>query len=71
MAHAEICPVCKGKGRIDGNTCHGCDGKGWIAIRSEEYFPVVPYPIISPCPSPWHIVPVFPGTEYWWGAAKR
>lgn len=44
MAHGEICPVCKGSGKIvpvnngvttavpQPKTCHGCYGKGWIIV---------------------------------------
>jgi len=42
MAHAEICPICGGKGYIEEDTgttggkrrkiCHGCGGKGWIEV---------------------------------------
>jgi len=33
MSHAEQCPVCKGSGKLQLDaTCHGCDGKGWIAV---------------------------------------
>lgn len=44
MAHAEICPVCCGRGRSDfkeeksGTTihksqpCHGCNGRGWVEV---------------------------------------
>ena len=44
--HSEICPVCKGSGQYKGKKCHGCDGKGWVALSDEginkEYVPV-PY----------------------------
>jgi DnaJ-class molecular chaperone len=35
---AVLCPVCVGRGRIprpfslETHRCHGCDGKGWVAI---------------------------------------
>jgi len=39
---AQLCPVCLGKGKIKNTTpgwfygkeqtCHGCDGKGWVAV---------------------------------------
>lgn len=43
MPHAELCPVCKGSGRLDlfgvsANVppttvqCHGCTGLGWVAV---------------------------------------
>ena len=49
--HAEICPVCKGKGKVSvdikdgtrytGNIdyakmCYGCNGKGWVTVRDEQ-----------------------------------
>lgn len=45
MAHAEICPVCGGRGRVTINVnltapleqlCHGCGGKGWIEVQDEQ-----------------------------------
>lgn len=42
--HAEICPVCKGKGLIvdeystsswPTKTCHGCGGSGWVTVPDE------------------------------------
>jgi hypothetical protein len=40
--HAELCPVCKGSGRIvtvsesanknPSEQCHGCEGKGWVEV---------------------------------------
>jgi len=38
MAHAEICPVCKGSGKVNADStaytiiCHGCGGMGWVSI---------------------------------------
>jgi DnaJ-class molecular chaperone len=42
MSHAEICPVCQGKGKILENfpsdtairevVCHGCNGRGWVVV---------------------------------------
>ena len=54
--HAEICPVCKGRGKICKNypsgppckeevMCWGCGGKGWIEV-SDDGFRYV-YPIIK------------------------
>jgi hypothetical protein len=35
--HAERCPVCNSLGTLQCNViCHGCDGKGWVEVRSEE-----------------------------------
>ncbi len=46
QSHAEICPVCKGNGKImlppnpnvisasgDYTVCHGCGGLGWVMIK--------------------------------------
>ena len=34
--HAELCPVCMGKGVLPEGTsskeCHGCLGKGWVTV---------------------------------------
>jgi len=35
--HAELCPVCTGKGTLPNGTtvpttCHGCLGKGWVTV---------------------------------------
>lgn len=32
MSHAEICPICKGTGKLEKRICHGCDGKGWVTV---------------------------------------
>jgi len=43
MAHAELCPVCKGAGKLPQEngetssiplwrTCHGCGGMGWVPV---------------------------------------
>lgn len=47
MSHAQVCPVCKGKGEspfYEGQKrpppCSGCDGKGWIVV-SDEPVPVI------------------------------
>lgn len=42
MAHAESCPICWGKGKLEdgehkgGKTCHGCSGKGWVEVQDPE-----------------------------------
>ena len=50
MAHAEVCPVCQGRGSIKNRTytclstiienledrCHGCQGKGWVEVSDEK-----------------------------------
>lgn len=44
MSHAEKCPICYGKGKVQetsgfgtsqkkaDRTCHGCGGKGWVEV---------------------------------------
>jgi len=58
MAHAEICPICHGRGKIRNPedittpmeiTCHGCGGKGWIEVSNERSYYPFPY---SPKPYP-------------------
>ena len=64
MAHAETCPVCKGSGlvypekgrKIDdvtvAQTCHGCNGKGWVEVG--DTIPAFPSPVIpAPIPNSW------------------
>lgn len=53
MSHAEICPVCKGSGKLEDITpidireksCHGCNGKGWVTV--ESLYPYPYYPTIT------------------------
>ena len=60
MAHAEKCPVCDGKGKLNNTkvthgskTCHGCGGLGWITVGTE--YPHCPvYPTY---PEPWYPYP--------------
>jgi len=64
--HSEICPICKGLGRIPVNypswipsketkVCHGCDGLGWIEVRDNYQYPYIwPY-ITLPQPYKWEI----------------
>ena len=52
MAHAEICPVCGGSGKLKKKQCHGCNGLGWVTVGIE----VVSYPIV-PYISPWQESP--------------
>jgi len=45
MAHAELCPVCYGKGGLVNRhgapvvddcgqvKCHGCGGRGWVTVQ--------------------------------------
>lgn len=35
MAHSEICPVCKGKGKVKDKNCHGCFGRGWVTVYGD------------------------------------
>ena len=50
MAHAEKCPVCGGSGKVQSvnivDTCHGCGGKGWVAVgySGEAFYPFEVYP---------------------------
>ena len=52
--HAELCPVCEGKGintRVtvewdtpegrehEHPTCHGCDGRGWVPVEDDKPTP--------------------------------
>ena len=71
MVHAETCPVCHGIGRTEyaeggsGTTvrksqpCHGCAGKGWVEVGSDDpvAIPVIPWPVD---PNPWHPAPYIP-----------
>ena len=70
MTHAEICPVCKGKGRIPENypvpycdtpskklkVCHGCGGNGWIEVSDPQQYYIDPQ-------YPWW--PHYPQTTTW------
>jgi hypothetical protein len=58
MAHAEVCPICHGKGVIPDEggtssvkTCHGCNGCGWVEVADFPYYLPVPYP--EPYPPFW------------------
>jgi len=39
------CPVCDGKGKLSNNTCHACNGKGYILcpedVQSVPKFDVI------------------------------
>jgi hypothetical protein len=55
MAHAEICPVCKGSGKATPTiACHGCGGTGWVTVGydSVPYYPS--YPIYPTYPTPYY-----------------
>lgn len=66
MAHAERCPVCEGKGKVESQPCHGCFGLGWVSIY-DQTAPIVPMPYPNPWwmnPYPWYptwISPVWSG----------
>jgi len=60
MSHAEKCPVCKGKGKVEISdidktsvritNCHGCYGLGWVTVGMDypvfySTYPVYPQPI--------------------------
>jgi DnaJ-class molecular chaperone len=50
MNHAEICPVCGGRGKVMSpvnswttavsyeQTCHGCSGCGWVTVKDHPGF---------------------------------
>ena len=60
MAHAEICPICHGRGKIKNPasvtapvevTCHGCGGRGWVEVGDESAYNIIPYhPYFPPQP---------------------
>ena len=52
MAHAEICPLCKGK-KLNDAICNGCGGTGWVSVQDK----VATWPVYPPC---W---PVYPPLE--------
>ena len=57
MAHAERCPICYGKGKVEKEeskrnymgqipefvNCHGCGGRGWVEVSD----PFIPWPEIK------------------------
>jgi hypothetical protein len=46
MAHAQICPVCMGKGKLpNGDICNGCFGRGWVEVSDNGWYPIYPYPV--------------------------
>lgn len=56
---AVICPVCLGKGVVDEKKCRGCDGKGWVSVPDEHYYPFYP--------PPWHpSPPPLPPRRQWY-----
>ncbi len=35
MAKADKCPVCEGSGQCKDKKCHGCNGRGWVAVGTD------------------------------------
>lgn len=63
-AKAELCPVCKGSGKYEGNTCHGCEGRGWLTLYIlNEESQTIRLPQPSPAEIPYWLreVPTAPG----------
>ncbi len=68
--HSEICPVCKGTGKIFDKTnttafktCYGCGGKGWVEIRDDSGWAQPWYPNPNPWPyNPYPLTPWYPPT---------
>jgi len=73
MVHSEICPVCKGTGKykkelkdvctLKEETCHGCNGRGWVEVGRDDYWFPRPNGVPSSTvpyvpPQPWIIT--------WW-----
>lgn len=57
MKHAELCPVCHGKGRLPSDDrdfttskwepiCHGCSGRGWVEVGNDPPCPTMFPPAI-------------------------
>lgn len=63
MAHAEVCPVCQGKGKGEA-TCHGCGGKGWVEVGLEISTYTIPLPFYTIYPSYYPSYPWEPCTWY-------
>jgi len=61
MAHAQICPVCMGKGKLpNGDICNGCFGKGWIEVSDYYWYLVYPcWPAYYPYTITWTYTPTF------------
>lgn len=47
------CPVCNGSGKYNGETCHGCGGKGWVEVHGNYPYPWTPWPKPDPFTRPW------------------
>ena len=54
---AELCPVCKGSGKLGDLwcKCHGCKGRGWIKVGGDV--DTQNYPFYEP--NPWAGYPYF------------
>jgi hypothetical protein len=67
--HSELCPVCKGSGKINDITCHGCNGKGWVEVKNGESYTFT-YPLTFPSfpqpPIPFPLIPQ-PLPYFTWG----
>ena len=67
--HSELCPVCKGKGKIPNDlsegsttapyekTCHACNGVGYILVPDEHPYWPEPYYPPQPYYPPFYIDP--------------
>lgn len=67
MAHSEVCPVCKGEGKVckgvdEKSTsaipilaiCHGCNGRGWVEVGNDKSYYPIPYtPSYYPTGTTW------------------
>lgn len=76
MAHAEVCPVCKGTAvypPYDTTVapagpqakCHGCNGKGWVAVEDGGASPAI-VPLPTPQPPTWVPWTPIPQPQPWW-----
>ena len=59
---AVTCPVCNGSGKYKDETCHGCNGLGWVQVQDNwdgwypPHYPCLPYnpyPPITITPPLW------------------
>ena len=60
---ADLCPVCMGSGKREGEQCHGCGGLGWVTVPECRYMPVIVTPYVDPCPNPYYTISI-PGNFY-------
>ena len=81
-AHAEQCPVCEGSGKYgfgrgaEPGICHGCSGRGWVAIGDDgpgpaQVYVFPPAPILPPAYAmpPWWQQPYMPPYTVTWNTA--